>query len=485
MSCDIFASLVTAPPPDWQPRRNRNLSLTIAALTLRKPQKCLVKYLKYIRKNVGGRIRSALLLTLMGACLAAPLQLAATPAFAESKVTATRIAGDDQRTRFVADVTKPVSFTVYVLPDPYRVVVDLANLSFDLPQGVGHKVRGLVKQYRYGIVEQGKSRMVIDTNGPVLIDKSFLVPEQKGQPARIVIDLVQTSEEAFAEAFHNAQVSDRQQAAEQGGEPPASQSDTPEEDQAAAPAAAQQQAPVKQTAADDAHKSGKRLVVIDPGHGGIDPGALSPKGTKEKDVVFATAKALQRALEQTGRYEVRLTREDDKFVPLKQRRDIARQAAADLFIAIHADTVRGPAARGMTIYTLSDKASDAEAEELASKENQADIIGGLDLETENPEVTNILIDLAQRESKNHAMLFSKKAVGELKPLTLMTGKPQRSAGFVVLKAPDVPSVLVELGYLSSREDEALLTSKAWQGKIAKGMAAAVDKYFQSDVALRQ
>ena len=385
----------------------------------------------------------------------------------------------------MADISKPVSFTVYVLPDPYRVVVDLANLGFDLPQGVGKKVRGLVKEYRYGIVEDGKSRIVIDTDGPVLIDKSFLVPEQNGQPARVVIDLVKTSEEAFAEAFQNAQVSDRQQTAEQGAEPEVEQGD---------PAATEladsnsEVPPVqhkpRETEADIAHKSGKKLVVIDPGHGGIDPGALSRSGTKEKDVVFAMAKVLKRSLEQTGKYDVRLTRNDDSFVTLKERRDFARKLAADLFIAIHADTVRGPAARGMTIYTLSDKASDAEAEALASKENQADIIGGLDLEAENPEVTNILIDLAQRESKNHAMLFSKKAVSELKPLTLMTGKPQRSAGFVVLKAPDVPSVLVELGYLSSKQDETLLTSKAWQAKIAKGLTSAVDKYFSSDVALR-
>ena len=439
------------------------------------------KTLQILNKFQVHRLRPALLAFAFGLGLAMPLLSYAAPALAESRITAARVAGDGERTRFVADVTKPASYTVYVLPDPYRVVVDLANVSFYLPQGVGRKTRGLIKEYRYGFVEEGKSRIVIDTNGPVLIDKSYLVPEQKGQPGRIVVDLVKTSEEAFAAAFENAQVSDKQQTAEQ--EPPAAEpAESSVESQPEAEVAEQ---PVKQiTEADVAHKAGKKLIVIDPGHGGIDPGALSPRGIKEKDVVFAMARALKRSLEKTGRYDVRLTRNDDSFVTLKDRREMARKLAADLFIAIHADTVRGPAARGMTIYTLSDKASDAEAEQLASKENQADVIGGLNLEAENPEVTNILIDLAQRESKNHAMLFSKKAVTELKPLTLMTGKPQRSAGFVVLKAPDVPSVLVELGYLSSKQDETLLTSKVWQAKIAGGLAAAVDKYFSSDVALR-
>jgi N-acetylmuramoyl-L-alanine amidase len=402
---------------------------------------------------------------------------------AGAKATAARVAGDENRTRFVADVSQAVSFTVYVLPDPYRVVIDLPDVNFDLPKGVGRKVRGLIKEFRYGMVEEGRSRIVIDTNGPVLIEKSFLVPPKASQPSRIVVDLVTTTEDEFAAAFEASQVAAKDETPKQ---PEAEATTATADDESAASAAEPDSAASaeNETPAAIGRPSGKRLIVLDPGHGGIDPGARSPRGTKEKDVVFAMAQAIRRELLATGRYEVKLTREGDKFLALPQRREMARKLAADLFIAIHADTVRGPSARGMTIYTLSDKASDAEAEALASKENRVDIIAGLDLETENPEVTNILIDLAQRESKNHAMLFSKRAVGELKPLTLMTGKPQRSAGFIVLKAPDVPSVLVELGYLSSKQDEALLTSKAWHGKIAKAMTRAVDKYFSSEVAAR-
>jgi N-acetylmuramoyl-L-alanine amidase len=229
---------------------------------------------------------------------------------------------------------------------------------------------------------------------------------------------------------------------------------------------------------------GRRLVVIDPGHGGIDPGAIGFRKTREKDVVLAFGLALKKVLDDTGNIDVVMTRSDDRFLKLRERVAIARENQADLFIAIHADTVRGPEARGATIYTLSEKASDAEAEALAHKENRADLIAGVHLEAESEEVTDILIDLVQRESKTHALVFAKKAVAEMKPVTPFTGKPMRSAGFMVLKAPDVPSVLVELGYLSSRHDEQQLTDPAWRKSVAKAMASAIEKYFAQQLAAR-
>lgn len=418
-------------------------------------------------------------------------------------VTGARVGGDESKTRFVADLTAPVGYSVYVLPNPYRVVIDAPDLAFSLPPGIGQKVRGLVSEYRYGVVEPGKSRIVIDTKGPVLIDKSFLVNPKAGQPARIVVDMVQTTEAAFMATYQQAAIADKGEAADPASEPIAPPApDTVEEPQSqinhpvpgstglgeAPPpqpqAAAPDQTSPAATPAEPSKTPGRKLVVIDPGHGGIDPGASSPSGTHEKDVVLDFANALKKALQDTDRYDVVLTRDTDEFLSLKRRVEVAREHQADLFIAIHADTVRGQDARGATIYTLSDKASDAEAEELAKKENRADIIGGVDLEVENKEITNILIDLAQRESKNHAVLLSKKVVSQLKPLTLMTGKPMRSAGFVVLKAPDVPSVLLELGYLSSRQDEKLMTSPEWQARIAKAFAKAVDGYFTTELAAR-
>jgi N-acetylmuramoyl-L-alanine amidase len=400
---------------------------------------------------------------------------------ADVKATASRVVGDDNRTRFIADISKPVSYSVYVLPDPYRVIIDLPGVSFDLPPGVGKKVRGLVTEYRYGQIEDGKSRIVLDTKGPVLIEKSYLVEAKNGQPARIVVDLLQTSEVAFQKSFAkdnpDSLIAEAPPVEESAAEP------APIEEAAAAPEPAPEptEPPAEPKAKDENHKL---TIVLDPGHGGIDPGASSPQKTKEKTVVLAFAHTLRKALESTGRYNVVMTRTDDTFISLKQRVKVARDNAADLFIAIHADTVRGPAARGATIYTLSDKASDHESEALAQKENDADKIAGIDLDSDNQEINDILMDLVQRESKNHAVFFSKKAVSELKSVTMLTGKPLRSAGFVVLKAPDIPSVLLELGYLSSAADEKLLTTVTWRQRVAEAMATAVDKYFATEIASR-
>ena len=393
--------------------------------------------------------------------------------------TAARVAGDESRTRFVADLTAPVGYTVYVLPDPYRVVIDLPQVSFEMDQESGRNTRGLVSEYRYGPVAEGRSRIVLDTNGPVLIEKSFILEPEAGQPARIVVDLVKSSEADFAARL---QADEPASLAAIGGASAEAEVETASPLPRPRPGSEASALPDEKPAR--TRPEGRRLVVIDPGHGGIDPGAIGVGKTKEKDVVLAYGLALKKVLEAVPGLDVVMTRSDDRFLTLKERVRIARQNEADLFIAIHADTVRGPEARGATIYTLSEKASDAEAEALAHKENRADIIAGVDLETENEEVTDILIDLVQRESKTHALVFAKKAVAEMKPVTAFTGKPMRSAGFVVLKAPDVPSVLVELGYLSSRHDEKQLTSPAWRQEVAEAMGRAVEKFFAQQLAAK-
>ena len=365
-----------------------------------------------------------------------------------------------------------MGFTAYVLADPYRVMIDLPAVAFALPPEVGRSTLRLVSEFRYGPVAEGRSRIVLDTRGPVLIEKSFLLDPAAGQPARIVVDLVRTDEKEFARRM---KADEALALAATGGaadviipkpkpRPGSETSALPEEE------------PVR------TRPEGRRLVVIDPGHGGIDPGAIGFHKTREKDVVLAYGLELKRMLEASGKVDVVMTRSDDSFLSLRDRVRVAREHQADLFIAIHADTVRGPEARGATIYTLSETASDAEAEALAHKENRADIIAGVHLEAESEAVTDILIDLVQRESKTHALVFAKKAVAEMKPVTPFTGKPMRSAGFVVLKAPDVPSVLVELGYLSSRQDEKQLNDPVWRERVAKAMARAVEKFFSRQLA---
>jgi N-acetylmuramoyl-L-alanine amidase len=224
------------------------------------------------------------------------------------------------------------------------------------------------------------------------------------------------------------------------------------------------------------------LVYIDPGHGGPDPGTIGHNGTYEKNVTLAVAQELQRQLIASGRYRVRMTRTSDQFVALRTRFEMARIDHADIFISLHADSSFVGDPRGLSIYTLSETSSDAEAAALAAKENKADLIAGIDLSKQNGAVTSILIDLAQRESKNLSAHLAELLVNELGRVTLLLPNTHRYAGFAVLKAPDIPSVLIELGYLSDVQDEALLLSAAHRAKLAAAMLRAVDGYFTVTVA---
>ena len=221
----------------------------------------------------------------------------------------------------------------------------------------------------------------------------------------------------------------------------------------------------------------KHVIVIDPGHGGNDPGAMAQSGTKEKDLVLAFAQALRQTLQVSGRYEVLLTRDGDKYVRLDDRVKYARVHGAELLIAIHADVLDDHTVRGTTVYTVSDKASDFEAEALAQKENSVDNIAGMNLSKQKPNVASALMSLAAKESKSEALRFAQKTVQAIEPVTELPNNPLRSAAFVVLKAPDIPSVLVELGYLSNTLDESLLASAKWRSEMADAMAKAVDSHF--------
>ena len=376
----------------------------------------------------------------------------------DAVISAARVMGTMQSTHFEADISSSVGFSVTAVKGPYRVIIDLADVSFDLPAGVGRKAGGLVSSFRYGLVEEHKSRVVLDVSGPVLIGKSQIIPAKGKRPARISVEILPTTIENFKLTYAT-------------DHPDPAQTSAPEQTAAITPAASPPPEPVVSLP--------QKIIVIDPGHGGIDPGAVSHKKTKEKDIVLAYGLALRDALQKSPNYKVVMTRDSDTFISLDERVKIAHDNKADLFIAIHADTVDGKNVRGTTLYTVSDKATDAEAEALAQKENRADVIAGMDLGNQTKTVSDILINLAQRESKNQALYFAKKAVSQLQPYARFTGKPVRSAAFVVLKAPDVPSILVELGYLSNTQDEALLNSADWRNNMATAMAHAVDDYFAS------
>ena len=363
-----------------------------------------------------------------------------------------RLAGDRGRTRFIADLSEKVDVNVFSLADPYRVIVDLPEVNFQMPAGLGTEQRGLVTGYRFGLFAPGKSRIVIDVNGPFLVEKACVLEARGDQPARLVVDLVATDRVTFLAKLRDAKS-------------PAVGS-IPHSDPAAM---------VAKT---------KPVIVLDPGHGGIDPGTASADGTTEKEVVLAFAKVLRQKLEEKRDYQVYLTREDDTFLSLRERVEFAQGKGANLFVSIHADSFpkHTTEASGATVYTLSERASDEEAKELAAKENFSDALAGVDLPSHRDEVVaNILIDLAQRETQNRSTVFAKSVVGEMRASDLHR-KSLKSAGFRVLKSPDVPSVLLELGFLSNPHDEKRLTSDDWRAAMAEKVTAAIDAYFAKRVA---
>jgi N-acetylmuramoyl-L-alanine amidase len=394
---------------------------------------------------------SLLALLLAGAAMAAE-EAPASPH--QTIANDARLAGDRARTRFIADLSKKVEVSVFALGDPYRVIVDLPEVSFQMPRGLGTERRGLVTGYRFGLFAPGKSRIVIDVSGPFLVDKAFVLEPRPDQPARLVVDLVPTDRATFLAKLR------------EGAKSHASEASAPQADPPAKP------------------PNAKPVVVLDPGHGGVDPGTSSASGTTEKDVVLAFAKTLKQRLEAKGQYDVYLTRDDDTFLALRERVEFAQEKGANLFVSIHADYFpkQTADATGATVYTLSEQASDDEAKELAAKENFSDAIAGVDLPRDSDEVVaNILIDLAQRETQNRSLIFARSIVGGMSAADLHT-KSLKSAGFRVLKAPDVPSVLLELGFLSNPDDEKRLTSDTWRGTMADKVAAAIDGYFAKRVA---
>ncbi|WP_051241576.1 N-acetylmuramoyl-L-alanine amidase [Stappia stellulata] len=393
---------------------------------------------------------------LVAAAMIAWLGTAAFSAQADSDVTAVardaRLAGDELRTRFVMDLTKPVEFAVSTLSDPYRVVIDLPHVSFDLDPVAGRDGRGLVSDWRFGLFAAGKSRIVLDATEPVSVDKVFVLPSVSDQPARFVIDLVKTTRAAFLDEAEASAAEAR-----------------------AANAAVARKGDRLKPQAD----ASRPLIVLDPGHGGLDTGATGTAGTLEKAVVLDFSLLLRDKLMESGRYDVRMTRDTDIFIPLRERVKIARGHQADLLVSVHADSVRvgRSQVRGAGVYTLSENASDEIAAALAERENRSDVIAGIDLADEADDVTDILIDLARMETKKFSFFFARTLVDELRGSAELVKNPHRSAGFRVLTAHDVPSALVELGYLSHKLDEKLMATDAWRDRMSGAIVAAIDRYF--------
>ena len=381
-----------------------------------------------------------------------PPEGAAVPADSFPVATDARLGGDDSQTRFVLEVSRKTELRAFTLADPYRVVIDLPQVTFSLPPKTGDVGRGLIKAFRFGLVMAGGSRIVFDLTKPARIEAASVTETAPGGPARMSLELTSTDRESF---LRRAELDTR-------------------------PARADAAPPVPAAASGDT----RSLVVLDPGHGGIDTGTKGPNGETEKDIVLKVAERLRQRIEKAGKYRVLMTRTDDTFVPLADRVRFARRASAALFVSIHADALprREGDAQGASVYTLSDTASDSEAARLAEQENRADIIAGVNLKTEPEDVAGILLDLAERETKGFSLQFARKVLADLKTATRLHKEPLKSAGFRVLRAPDIPSVLIELGYVSNHSDLQSLLSDAWQNRTADSFAQAIDSYFATHVA---
>jgi N-acetylmuramoyl-L-alanine amidase len=366
------------------------------------------------------------------------------------------LAGGTSSTTFTLDLSAGVPAEVFTLASPYRVVIDLPNVNFRLPEGAGQKGEGLVSAFRFGLLSPGKARIVLDTTKPVLISKAEM-SVRSGTAVRLSVELTATSAKAFGSGT--------------GGLRKA----------AAAKPAADEDEPSKRRKA-----RAKPVILIDPGHGGVDPGAISPSNLAEKKVVLAVARELKKRLMRGGHYDVHMTRTRDVFISLDERLKVSRKLDADLFISLHADSIKHYAdtVRGATVYTLSERASDETARLMAEKENASDLIAGLDAgkDEEQGEVRSILIDLIKRETSNFSADFSNTLVERLGKTVSLSRDPQRSAAFKVLRQADTPSVLIELGYMSHKQDEKLLNSPAWQKKVADTIGNAVDSYFAKRTA---
>jgi N-acetylmuramoyl-L-alanine amidase len=367
----------------------------------------------------------------------------ASGAFANA-VSDMRLIGDPERTRFVVDLEKGPKYGLLRLANPYRLVLDLPDVEFMLPAKPGEG-RGLVSDYRYGLIAPGKARIVLDLSGPVEVVNTFVLDPVSSEPARLVVDLVPTSAEAFAKAATN----DRPQRLAHNA---------------------------TQSPGGPRIDGGLPVVVIDPGHGGIDSGATGKDGLVEKDVTLKFGLELQKQLNAGGKLQAVMTRSGDTFLSLPERVAFAHKSRARLLISIHADTVREKYVRGATVYTLSDDASDELAKQFAERENRSDVLAGLAIEDEPDDVADILVDLAMRETRNFSIRFAKTLVDDMRGKIALNGNPWRRASFKVLKAPEVPSVLLELGYLSNEEDEDLFQSEAWPKEEAKVVSRAIEAF---------
>lgn len=362
---------------------------------------------------------------------------------------AARIAGDQARTRIVIDFDREPHYSVHYIRNPDRIVVDLPATAFGFePEAL--EPRGIFKDIRYGMMDEASARIVLTADRPARIALARVQEDEAKKGFRLVLDAETISEERFGALV-----------AEQGWG---------------------QAFPVVATRGDRVAQPSTQpgsgfVIAIDAGHGGIDAGATgATTNTPEKDITLAFAKIFVERLKRERGIEAFLVRDRDEFLSLSQRVAVARERGANLLISLHADTLKQHNIRGATVYTISDKASDRMAADLAERENFSDELAGVDVSDKPAEVTDILLDLTRRETQAFSVAMANSLVKSFEGQVALINNPHRYAGFRVLRAHDMPSILLELGFLSNKDDEKLLLDPAWREKVADLLAHAVNRY---------
>ncbi|MGV3651936.1 MAG: N-acetylmuramoyl-L-alanine amidase [Devosia sp.] len=397
--------------------------------------------------------------------IAAPAQDGALPGEAAGEVTGVRVSSTPDRARLIVDLSRTTEFAIATLAEPARIAIDVrmggANVP-ELPEVAGE---GLVSGFEISQLDVDRVRTLLSLSGPAQVQQAYVLDAVADQPARLVVDIIPDTPAAFAtRAAAHLAASQAVLAAETGPEPVLALGEPSTEPGAAVPLAVPS-------------SDVRPLVIIDPGHGGIDNGATAPSGVHEKAIVLGYAKQLRDLLVDSGRFDVALTREDDIYLRLEERVAIARQNKADLFISLHADSFQQPEIRGASVYTRDERATDVLDKVLAESENKRDIIAGFAMPEMTPQVVDILVDLMRREMRRQSYVAAQAIVHQLEPSVTLRRFPVRQADFFVLQAPDVPSVLVELGFLSNADDIQNLLTDGWRDRVVDALARGIAHYF--------
>lgn len=355
--------------------------------------------------------------------------------------------------------------STFSLAGPDRIAIDILGGK----AGQGGHASGIVKSVRQGQYDPNTARIVFDLDRPAVISSGSF--SKDGKSLTLSLQAVGQNEISLGRKSFLPPVNFR--------------AEPPRKSYSVKVPLGKPRDSVRLPTIHGPNDSSRPLVVIDAGHGGHDPGAISPHGNaREKNVTLAIARAIRDRLVAGGRVRVALTRDSDEFLVLEERYGIARRLDADLFMSIHADAAGNEEAFGATVYTLSEVASDREAAKLAARENKSDIINGINLGGATRDVSSILIDLTQRETMNVSADFAKLLHREGSRQMAFRKVPHRYASFVVLKAPDTPSVLFETGYLTNKDDVAFLNSREGRSRVAAGVASAIESHFARKLALR-